>query len=297
MIENFLDIKSELDKSDFVIIPAKIGGSSVGRKGAERAPEKIIHASWQIEDIDTELKINFTHCGIHTTKAVNNLDELEEKVKYIVSKGKIPITIGGEHFITHRILKGINSFYGKVSAIFFDAHADMFREFEGNKLSHACALYLSIPHLEDFICIGVRNISPKELEEIEKLRIEDKFIFFEDFFDKNPFIPSIERLKEKIESLSKKSELLYLSFDYDFVDPSSIPHLSTPEPPGFSFREATYILKFVISNFRGKICGADFVEMCPDEEGKSFHSEVSSAKIITKTISYIYFYKLRRNKK
>jgi agmatinase len=293
--QKFLDIDSSFDNSKFIIIPAEIGGTSCGRKGAEKAPERIIRASWQIEDIDTELKINFTHCGIHATEKVHSLEELEEKIRYIVSRGKIPITIGGEHFITHRILKGISSFYGKVSAVFFDAHADMFSEFEGNKLSHACALYLSIPYLEDFLCIGVRNISPKELDEIKKLGVEDKFIFFEDFFDKNPYIPSLEILEEKVEDLNKKSDLLYLSFDYDFLDPSSLPHLSTPEPPGFSFREATYIIKSIISNFKGKICGADFVEMCPDEDEKSFHSEVTSAKIISKTISYIYYFKLRLN--
>lgn len=282
--KSFLGISEDPSEARFIVVPAKIGGTSVGRKGAEKAPEKIISASWQLEDFDTETKTVFIQEGIATESPCRNLNQLAKKVEKIISDGKFPIVIGGEHFITHQVLKIFKKFYGSVGAIFFDAHADMFPEFDGRKIHHACALYLSLPYIDDFLCIGVRNLSPIELEEIKAKKLEERFLFFEDFFPN--FLgqtPSYHLLTNKLEKI--KANAIYISFDFDFVDPSAIPSLSTPEPPGFSFRETLDILKKIISFFGSRIKGADFVEFCPD---KNFFAEVSAAKIISKTISYIY---------
>jgi agmatinase len=281
--KSFLGISENPSKARFIVVPANIGGTSVGRKGAEKAPEKIISASWQLEDFDTETKTIFVQEGIATESSCKNLNQLAKKVEKIISDGRFPVVIGGEHLITHQVLKVLKKFYGSVGAIFFDAHADMFPEFDGKKIHHACALYLSLPYLDDFLCIGVRNLSPVELEEIKAKNLEEKFLLFEDFFPNYlGQTPSLHVLTDKLEKI--KTNAIYISFDFDFVDPSAIPSLSTPEPPGFSFRETLDILKKIISFFGSRIKGADFVEFCPDE---NFFAEVSAAKIISKTICYI----------
>lgn len=286
---NFLDIHNSFDEARFVIIPAKIGGTSVGQKGAQNAPEHIIRASWQIEDWDTELRFDFTRSKLHTMPPITSLEELYEVSLRVIERRKTPIIIGGEHTLTHVVIKALKEKHKSVSAVFFDAHADMFDEFEGNKVSHACALFLSLPFLKDFISIGIRNIAVKELKMIKELKLEDRFVFFEDlvYIDEHDGGTKIRvnLVEEKLKDLSGDS--IYISFDFDFLDPSCIPSLSTPEPPGLSFVQAFFILRKVIQHFRDRIKGVDFVEFCPQD---LFASDVSAAKVISKVIAYLSFW-------
>lgn len=288
---NFLGLDHSFEESRFIVIPAEIGGTSVGSKGAENAPESIIKASWQIEDWDTELKFDFTEEKFHTTKPLHKLDELYEASLKVFREGKIPVIIGGEHFISHVVLKAMKEVYGEdISAIFFDAHADMFDEFNGNKMSHACALFLSLPFINDFISIGVRNIAKREIQIIREKALEDKFIFFEDVvrIEKSGETKiNVKLIDKKIRKL--KGKVIYISFDFDFVDPGYLPSLSTPEPPGFSYMQTFFVLKTIINYFGDKIKGFDFVEFCPQG---IFSSEVSAAKIISKSLAYLSFKQL-----
>lgn len=284
---NFLDLDHSFEESNFIIIPVKIGGTSVGSKGAEEAPEHIIKASWQIEDFDTELKFDFTEKKFHTTSPVYKLEDLYELSLKVFREQKIPIVIGGEHFISHIVLKALKDAYkGDISAIFFDAHADMFDEFKGNKMSHACALFLSLPFIKDFISIGTRNIAKREIEIIEEKKLKDKFIFFEDVVridEKSGNLKlNIKLIDKKIRTL--KGQIIYISFDFDSLDPGYLPALSTPEPPGFSFIQTFFILRRIIDHFGDKIKGLDFVEYCPQG---IFASDVSAAKIISKAAAYL----------
>lgn len=293
---NFLDLDNSFEESKFIVIPAEIGGTSVGSKGAEKAPESIIKASWQIEDFDTELRFDLTQDKFHTTAPVRNLDDLYKLSLKTFKEGKIPIIIGGEHFISHAVIKAMSDVYGRnISAVFFDAHADMFDEFSGNRMSHACALFLSLPFLKDFISIGVRNIAKRELEIIKNKRLEESFIFFEDaiIVDRKTgeVKINIKLIDKKIRNL--KGEAIYISFDFDFIDPGYLPSLSTPEPPGFSFIQTFFILRRIISYFGNRIKGFDFVEFCPQG---IFSSDVSAAKVISKSAAYLSYEITRKTK-
>ncbi len=289
-MKTFLDLHPDFHSALFVVIPVRIGGTSVGLNCAENAPERIIEVSWQLEDYDTELKFNVANSGIITVSPCDRLRDLENSVLSTLDKGKIPIIIGGEHNITHVALKCMKTFFGKVSALFFDAHADMFDEFNGNKMSHACALYLSLPYLDDFLAVGIRNIAPRELENIRKLGFEEKFIFFEEIFNYGTLMVDFSKVERKLEQL--KGDFIYISFDFDFMDPASMPSVSTPEPPGLYFRETLALLRLVIYRLGRKVRAADFVEFCPQGH---FWADVSAAKLISKVIAYIYsFYNIRK---
>jgi len=52
---------------------------------------------------------------------------------------------------------------------------------------------------------------------------------------------------------------IYLSFDFDFFDPSFFPAVSNPEPMGFAFKDFVEILKTLM----GKLLGIELVEYLP----------------------------------
>jgi len=115
--------------------------------------------------------------------------------------------------------------------------------------------------------IGVRSYSIEEKKFIEKRRDLRIFRRFDEQFTK-----AIESLPENI----------YLSFDFDAVDPSLIPAVGTPEPDGLSWREIMQAFEFVFS--QKKVVAVDFVELCPRDGDET--SNFMSAKIVYEAISY-----------
>ena len=272
----FLGLSHSYEKSHFVIVPVRVGKHSTWREGSEMAPDRIIDVSYHLEDFDTHLKKDITKPGIHTIHGVDSLDDVPHVVEKVIRDGKFPVLIGGEHIITHKAVEGAKKVFGKISAVFLDAHADLFPEYNGDKLSHACAAYLTIPLVEKLRIFGVRNISPVELDVARREKRKVKITFIEDMLMK-------DIQKDEIDDIEGK---VWLSFDYDFVDPSVIPTVSTPEPPGFDFFQTTELLLEIVKKL--DVVGADFVEFVP--EGVRY-SEITSAKLIAKLIGFVYEFK------
>lgn len=265
----FLGLSHSYEESYFVIIPVRFGKHSTWGKGSEKAPSRIIEVSYHLEDFETETKINMAELGIHTIRGVDKLEEIPYVIESVIKDGKFPVVIGGEHTITHKVLEGAKNALGELSAIFLDAHADLFPEYNGDKLSHACAAYLSLQFASKIYILGVRNIAIQELDVANKNKDKVKIKFIEEMLKGDFDIPDIEGK-------------VWLSFDYDFVDPSVIPTVSTPEPPGFRFFETTELLRKISTKI--DIVGADFVEFIP--EGVRY-SDITSAKLIAKLIAFI----------
>lgn len=274
----FLGLSHSYEKSRFVVVPVRIGEHSTWGKGSEEAPDRIIDVSYHLEDFDTYLKKDITEAGIHTIHGVDSLADIPLVVEKVLRDGKFPVLIGGEHIITHKAVAGAKKVFGKVSAVFLDAHADLFPEYNGDKLSHACAAYLTIPLIEKLHIFGVRNISPAELDIARREKKKVKITFIEDMIWKDSQESEFDDIEGKV----------WLSFDYDFVDPSVIPTVSTPEPPGFDFFRTTEFLMRIVKKL--DVVGADFVEFIP--EGVRY-SDITSAKLIAKLIGFVHAFKTR----
>ena len=65
---------------------------------------------------------------------------IEERAAEILSDGKRPFLLGGEHLVTLGAFRAVQKKYPDVVVIHFDAHADLREDYLGNPLSHACVL-------------------------------------------------------------------------------------------------------------------------------------------------------------
>src|SRR3989442_5006693 len=52
--------------------------------------------------------------------------------------GGRPIALGGDHSVTYPIVRAVRWFHPQLSILHFDAHPDLYPEFEGDRYSHAC---------------------------------------------------------------------------------------------------------------------------------------------------------------
>jgi agmatinase len=188
-MRQFLDYDNQYEKAKYVILPVPMEMSVSYGKGTAKAPQAILDASIQIESYEPEYKGEPIEVGIHTSQEISQnikspeemLEEIEDRVSEIVSHGKVPIALGGEHSLSYGVFKGLSEHYKDFSIIHFDAHLDLRDTYEGSKYSHACVLRRMMDHKEDFkniTSIGVRSVSPEEADYLEDYK--NKIIYGED---------------------------------------------------------------------------------------------------------------------
>lgn len=65
-------------------------------------------------------------------------DELIERaVRDALRDGTCPISLGGDHAVTYPILRAIHAERGPIDILHFDAHPDLYDNYQGNVRSHA----------------------------------------------------------------------------------------------------------------------------------------------------------------
>ena len=182
------------------------------------------------------------------------LSDIEERTREILSDGKIPFMIGGEHLVTLGEFRAVAKKYPDVHIIHFDAHCDLRDVYLGVKLSHACVLR----RCHDIVGDGRINqfgIRSGDREEFEFAKSHTNLCRF-----------SFEGLEATVERL--KGKPVYFTLDLDVLDPSEFPGTGTPEAGGVSFKE---LHKAVMTISKLNIVGLDMNELSPvyDQSGRS----------------------------
>lgn len=232
----------------FHIIPAPYEKTVSYGAGTAKGPEAILDASYQLEAYDG-ISCPCEH-GIHTHEPQYTLEFLEREIANVLKLKKIPVMLGGEHTVTVAALKALKASGEGFGIIQFDAHADLRITYEGDALSHACAMHHAIEMDIPLFQIGVRSLSVPEVELREEKNI--------------PHLDGYEIGRNGIpENLLPEGfpEKVYVTFDVDGLDPSIMPSTGTPEPGGLTWFQTIECLEKIVA---GKtVIGCDFVELAP----------------------------------
>jgi arginase len=185
---------------------------------------------------------------------------IEAGVDALLKQDKRPVLLGGDHSITYPILKAFAQRHAELTIIHFDAHPDLYDEFEGSRLSHACpfARIMESGLAKKLVQVGIRTINRHQREQANKFGVD---------VVEMRSLPAYEHLKA--------SGPVYISFDLDVLDPAFAPGLSHREPGGMSVREAIAHLHAI----EGEIVGADIVEYNPVQDISGVTATVA-AKIL-----------------
>lgn len=248
------------EESLFHIIPVPLEATVSYGGGASKGPAAILEASQQLELFDGAgvpgEKGIFTHQPINCQGDIEAvITRIEQKVREVLKAGKTPFLLGGEHTVTLGALRALHDVCGGFGVVQFDAHADLRDSYEGSKYSHACVMRRALDMKLEIFQIGVRSLSPEEVDLRDRL--------------------NIGRLDARELSLSPMPEKIlpdnfprnvYITFDVDGLDPSVIPETGTPEPGGLNWWQAMLILERVSAG--RNILGMDVVELAPVENSR-----------------------------
>jgi agmatinase len=129
-----------------------------------------------------------------------------------------------------------------------------------------------IGELSHFVGVGIRNLSAEEHEFLGKSRAD---VFLARHLRKD------DRWKEKV--LNRLGPDVYLTLDLDFLDPSIMPAVGTPEPGGFGWDETLDFLRALVD---GKnVVAFDVMELCPIPGLVA--PDFLAARLIYKIITYM----------
>jgi len=224
-------------------------------RGAALAPPLIRTAmscdssnSWSENGIDLSTPDIFVDAGdLSLPPDASAFPLMEEAVDNMLSKNLRPVSLGGDHSITYPIVRAFARHHPDLTIVHFDAHPDVYDEFQGDCLSHACpfARIMEDGYAKRLIQLGIRTMSGPLKKQAEKFGVEVVTM---------SQLPAFEKLK--------LDGPIYLSFDIDVLDPAFAPGISHREPGGMSVREALSHIQAI----QGNIVGADLVEYNPTQD-------------------------------
>jgi len=259
------------DNADFIIIGIPDESQSHAlRKGTEEAPFRIRQISNLRDTYSRDDKIILSRPVHGTEKKVfdhgNIKREQIEQTYEKISGSKIPITIGGDHSLSSKIINTIAKKLGKVSLVYFDAHPD-FVSSSSNYYGSVVNDILPSIDLESSTEIGIRTPEKEELDNIKKYNME--IITPLDIKEKG--------LQNVAKNLTEKlGDKVYISFDMDCIDPAYAPGVSVPVPLGLDNNDAAYLLQKIAQR---SIVGMDIMEVCPSFDVKDRTSHLASRLI------------------
>jgi len=224
-------------------------------RGAADAPPLIRQALrcdasnlWSETGVDVGGKGALADAGDLKLGEKGAFSEIEAGVAELLRNGAQPLCLGGDHSVTYPVVRAFAKKFRDLTIVHFDAHPDLYDNFEGNRLSHACpfARIMEEKLAKRLVQIGIRTWNEHQKEQAKKFKVK--------------IVPMIE-----LPALSKVKKLrgpVYVSFDVDALDPAFAPGVSHREPGGLSVRAAIAHLHAI----GGQVVGADLVEFNPRQD-------------------------------
>ncbi len=217
----------------FDVLGIEYDKSQTFRKGAGKFP----HLFWKIlsstetfvNDVELSEKCFFNNIGNINPEHPREIKESCKKIQ------NFPLVLGGEHTVSYYIFSSLRKKLEINNFICFDAHPDCEKSYGHDGVIRRIS---SVLGEENVYLIGTRCYSLDEKKFLENSRI---------------------RLISDVAQLRRIKGNVYLSVDFDVLDPSIMPCVGNPEPNGMNFSE---ILNFV-HEISHKIVALDFVEFTP----------------------------------
>lgn len=253
-VSTFIGCEADFDEAKIVVIGAPFDSTTSYRPGTRFASSVIrkesfgleIYSPYQDKELDTLSVCDAGDLNLPFGNASRALDVIEEASEEILSAGKLPFLIGGEHLVTLGIFRAVFKKYPDVHIVHFDAHTDLRDDYMGEKLSHATVIRRCHDLIGDkkIYQFGIRSGEKAEFEFAKHHLIQEKF--------------TAHTIDSAVTDLAGKP--VYLTVDLDVLDPSQLPGTGTPEAGGLSFETLRSALMKVTDL---NIVGIDVNELNP----------------------------------
>ena len=264
---------SPLPRIELIGLPSDINSSF--ERGPAAAPAAIRAALWSdrgnlaCED-GQEIGIDFELADrgdLPLTETAADDAVIASAVADSIRSGAVPLALGGDHAMTHPVVRGVHAVHGPVTILHFDAHPDLYGDFGGNPRSHASpfARIMEGGLASRLVQVGIRTLNRHCRDQAERFGVE--------------IVPMADFTADKVPVLEGP---LYISIDLDGIDPAEAPGVSHPEPGGLTLREVLAVLR----RQTAVVVGADIVEYNPRFD-QNERTAILAAKLVRELAALI----------
>lgn len=276
---------------DCAIVGVPYDGASVVRTGSRHGPDAIRQALMYFTTYssrDRRAMTAFRAADIGDVQVVltdmqTTFARITETVRQLVSRGIVPVMLGGDHSIAFPNMRGVIEALGpgkKLGVIHFDAHHDLrkahlgaessgvpFRktlELPGTLLSGrnlvqvGMAEFTNSPQLDDYAQeMGVTVISGLEVRERGIAAVVD----------------------QALAVAGDGTDAIYLSVDIDCLSHAQAPGTAAPNPFGLDAHDVQYAMRKIGAS--RKLVGADLVEIAPPFDPQNITGATGASLILS----------------
>lgn len=277
-IHTFIGCEANYQESHLVIFGAPFDSTTSYRPGTRFASSAIRNESFGIETYSPYQDKDLMDIAIFDGgdlelsfgQPEQALQAIEDYTEQVLTDGKLPLMIGGEHLVTLGAVQAAVKKHPDLHIIQFDAHMDLRTDYLGAKLSHASVIRRCWDLVGDhkIFQFGIRSGEREEFTWAKEHVHTNKFDF--------------AGLKEVVERIGDAP--VYLTIDLDVLDPSVFPGTGTPEAGGVNFQQLMEAIEMV-SKLR--IVALDMNELSPiyDQSGAS---TALACKLLRELMLYVY---------
>lgn len=240
--------------------------------------EKLTKIGYEVKD-EGDILANKPISPITDGLNLKNLDEVTRvntelcsKVHSVMTEGRFPLILGGDHSIAIGSIAGVLQHKKNLGVIWFDAHGDINTEEtspSGNIHGMPVAVSLGLGHerlisiggkenklqKNKIVFIGCRDLDTGEKKFLKELGIT---VFTMHEIDR---LGMTEVISRAIDIAGDGTDGIHVSFDLDSMDPIYAPGTGTRVPGGLTYRESNLALEMIALS--KKLVSAEFVEVNP----------------------------------
>lgn len=198
----------------------------------------------------------------------------EQAVRAILSRGAVPVVIGGDHGVPIPVFRAHEG-RGPITLVQVDAHLDWRDEVKGEREGYSSPIRRAseMDWIGEIVQIGLRGVGSARAQEVAAAREYGSRL-----------IPASEVHGHGMASILERIPAggdYYLTIDADGLDPSVMPAVAAPVPGGLTFPQMQTLIRGLEA--RGRIVGMDIVEITPSCDLNGI-SAVTAGRLITNLI-------------
>lgn len=250
----------DLGGVDVAVVGAPFDLATTGRPGARFGPRAVREASamlawsapyaWDFDPLERLAVIDYGDVWFDPGRPADVPAVIEAAYAPILAAGVLPLTLGGDHFVSFPVLKALSQRLGEPMAlVHFDAHSDTWSDEDGRidhgtMFFHAARLGYVDPAASIQLGIRTRNPDTQGFEVWDARRLHREGIE-----------AALRAVRARV-----GSRPCYISFDIDFLDAAVAPGTGTPVAGGFSTHDALELVRGLAGL---DVRGLDVVEVAP----------------------------------
>jgi agmatinase len=206
---------------------------------------------------------------------------LTDHISTILDAGAGSLVLGGDHYISFPILRAYVAKFGPLSLLQFDAHTDLWKDDEMDRIDHGTMFYKAVKEglivPERSVQIGIRTAGYEEMG-------------FNVIDAREVHLTGPQAVAAKAKAILGDHQT-YVTFDIDCLDPAFAPGTGTPVWGGLSSGQASIILRDLAGI---NMVGGDVVEVSPPYDAGNC-TAIAGAHVATELMCLYAYNKRERN--